>query len=342
MAGGARRISTELPVDELNALLSAYASGAGKPRAISRQEYAEPGFWESRFQDTEGTFDWYATFAELDAMFFEFCPPKRALKVLMIGCGNSSLSAELHEAGYRCITNIDIAAAAVAKMESRYRDLELQWQVMDATAMTFSTGSFGLAVDKGTLDAMMCGASGPNVAAMIGEVYRTLQPGGVFLLVSHNGRRRELLDTSVQAHHGPCARWEHLELRRCRLSPQATLINILRSKLQGRPLVEAFRDPEMMREAAAEAKKAIKQMAFLEAFRLFKAKKNRQRQEAAAKEGGEGPPEAAVPTEAGDADPEECEADAVGGEAGNPLRQPFCWVYALRKPLQPAADAADL
>ena len=53
---------------------------------------------------------------------------------------------------------------------------------------------------------------------------------------------------------------------RCALSPQATFINLLRSKLKkGQPLKEAFKDQELLKAAAVEAKKAMKSMAYIEA-----------------------------------------------------------------------------
>merc|ERR1712151_911394 len=48
-------------------------------------------------------------------------------------------------------------------------------------------------------------------------------------------------------------------------------------KLQGQPLRVAFKDTAMMAEAAKETKQSLKQMALIEAFRLFKAKKEKQR-----------------------------------------------------------------
>jgi len=315
------------------------AAGQSRPQD-GRQEYADPTFWESRFREQEGMFDWYATFSELSAVFNEFCPPNDSLRLLMVGCGNSELSAQMHAAGYHQITNIDIAPAAVEKMSQSFADLNMDWKVMDATAMSFPDHSFGLAVDKGTLDAMMSG-DGASAAPMVAEIHRTLKPGGIFVLVSHNGRRQQLLDGALQdaaageGQEASPAGWEVLELRRNRLSPQATLINVLRSKLKGRPLVEAFRDPEMMREAAVEAKTVMKQMALLECFRLFKARKRAQSKEV--KEAKDKPDDAgtggqstAASTSAQTSGEQE-EEDDDGEVDRDPQRQPFCWVYVLRK-----------
>lgn len=314
-----------------------YLTAELKTLAKTANDYAKPQYWSQRFQDTEGVFDWYATYAELETIFLDFCMPKQGLDVLMVGCGNSSLSAEMHEAGYKRIVNIDISSAAVKKMEERFHNLGMEWREMDATAMTFEDNCFDLAVDKGTLDAMMVGSEASiPVSAMTSEIWRTLRPGGVLILVSHNGNRMPLLDRAVENSHGTQARWQQLDVRKCCLSPQAMLINILRSKLNGRPLAEAFADSEMLRAAAAETKKALKQMQFLEAFRLFKAKKAAQAKKTAAAEkeaegSSEAPAKSAKATQSSKiAKPEE--GSSSDDEPRDPRRQPYCWVYALQKP----------
>ncbi|CAE8590636.1 unnamed protein product [Polarella glacialis] len=350
-------------------------------------DYASPDFWDARFKDSEGMFDWYATYEELGDVFREFCPPPPSPakpdqfqctghsgaetdegdsvdSVLVVGCGNSAFSAELHAAGYRGITNIDISIAAVAKMESRFQDLGMQWQVMDATHMSFGDALFDVAVDKGTLDALMGGGSSGSetVKSMVAEVWRVLRPEGLFVLVSHNGTRLALLRAALQdaeakeapgAGHeaatssGPRQRWRCLEMRRCRLSPQATLINVLRSKLQGRPLIEALRDPEILRQATIETKNALKRMQFLDAFRLFKARKKANARcsedlssegsnEDADEEAKESPEEdkedEKEPDNEGGGDHQRDAAGAKSaGASGDPRLQPYCWVYVLQK-----------
>merc|ERR1711963_118575 len=127
-------------------------------------------------------------------------------------------------------------------------------------------------------------------------------------------------------HSGSMRTWELVELRRCRLSPQAMLINILRCKLQGRPMAEAFKDVALLKEAAAEAKAATRQMQLLDAFRVLKAKKDRIAAEN--RRAGSGEPiekAASVPKEAARVEGKEAKPDH------DPRRQPFCWVYVLRK-----------
>jgi EEF1A lysine methyltransferase 4 len=57
---------------------------------------------------------------------------------------------------------------------------------MDARAMEFEDGSFDVSLDKGTLDAVLCGESShTNAQKMISEVHRVLAPTGIYIVISY-------------------------------------------------------------------------------------------------------------------------------------------------------------
>ncbi|CAJ1331489.1 unnamed protein product [Effrenium voratum] len=287
-----------MDADELQPLLLRYSLHHAAPEpqpAAHQQRYASQDFWDARFQDSEGLFDWYATYEELRDAFEEFCPPSRD-KVLVVGCGNSAFSAELLVAGYGDITSIDISSAAIEKMRKQFPQPGLTWRAMDCTQLAFGADSFRLACDKGTLDALMSGAR-DSAQQMVREVWRVLEPGGFFVLVSHSGRRLPLLRGSLGEAEAGGGAWRCLERRKARLSPQATFINALRASLApGRPLAEAFQNPEVLQKAAEDARAALKRG----------ARK--------------------------DADAEEKEVESEEEPEGEKSRlQPFCWIYVLRK-----------
>eukprot|EP00747_Dinoflagellata_sp_TGD_P166908 gnl/TRDRNA2_/TRDRNA2_190453_c0_seq1.p1 gnl/TRDRNA2_/TRDRNA2_190453_c0~~gnl/TRDRNA2_/TRDRNA2_190453_c0_seq1.p1 ORF type:complete len:381 (-),score=89.86 gnl/TRDRNA2_/TRDRNA2_190453_c0_seq1:57-1199(-) len=345
---------------------------------IKREEYASATFWDDRFKESDGSFDWYATYEELGDTFREFLPVSPDLgETLMVGCGNSEFSKQLQDAGYRGIVNIDISPSVISKMEKRFKDLGQEWHVMSALDMTFEDGRFDIAIDKGTVDAMMCGTDETEAGKLSAEVWRTLQMGGHFVLVSHSGARRGLLERGVRAQHGALAGWELVEARKCRLSPQSTLINVLRSKLGGRPMSDAFKNPEMLKEAVLETRAAVSRMQFIDAFRMFKARKAQRAALAGeeARKDEDSKAEDRVPTPATDKEEQvapksaasaatngepkieadtEAEAIAEGaatiaaaGDAqqlhsdegsaavADPRKQPFCWVYVLKKRVKP-------
>jgi len=57
---------------------------------------------------------------------------------------------------------------------------------MDARDLKYQDGTFDLAIDKSTIDAVLCGEkSFVNVAIMIREIQRVLKVGGIYMIISY-------------------------------------------------------------------------------------------------------------------------------------------------------------
>lgn len=82
-------------------------------------------------------------------------------EILIPGCGNSSLGAELYDAGYHNITNVDTSAVVIAQMNDRYLDKEdMEFTNMDARSMEFLPNNcFDVIIDKALLDSLLCSSS---------------------------------------------------------------------------------------------------------------------------------------------------------------------------------------
>jgi ubiquinone/menaquinone biosynthesis C-methylase UbiE len=85
------------------------------------------------------------------------------------------------------VVSIDFEEQVIKRMKNR-GVASTEYLVMDATAMTFDSGSFQYAVDKGTLDAI-CADKTPETAARVvayfNEVVRVLSTkGGTYIGVS--------------------------------------------------------------------------------------------------------------------------------------------------------------
>ena len=111
------------------------------------------------------------------------------MKILMLGCGNANFSADLYDDGYKNITNVDISSVVIQQMIEKNRNErpEMTWQVMDITDMSaFATDSFDIAIDKSTIDALLCGDDFLlKVALMLKETQRVLKPGGHYFAISY-------------------------------------------------------------------------------------------------------------------------------------------------------------
>lgn len=129
--------------------------------ADRNEQFSEQSYWEQRYSDdTEQDFDWFRSYADLAELFREVIPSTSS-RILMLGCGNSTLSPSMHADGYKDIINIDYSSVCIDKMRTRYPDQ--QWHVMDITQLDTPSNlvtlggahSFDIAIDKGTMDALM-------------------------------------------------------------------------------------------------------------------------------------------------------------------------------------------
>lgn len=172
--------------------------GKGQPQA-----YGEESYWNNRYSQDVGSFDWYQRYAGMAPLINMYLP--KTGNVLMVGCGNAVISEEMVNDGYETITNIDISQVVIDAMKEKYKQRpQLQYQRMDVRHMGFKEGEFDSVLDKGMLDSLMCGSSAPTSAAsMIKEVRRVLKPGGVYMLITYG-------DPRVRIPHLKCegAPWE--------------------------------------------------------------------------------------------------------------------------------------
>lgn len=84
---------------------------------------------------------------------------EKSSSILVVGCGNSKLSEQMYDDGYRTIVNIDISQTVIDQMKETYdkKGKKMEWVAMDATNMQFDSEVFDVVLDKGTLDAVICG-----------------------------------------------------------------------------------------------------------------------------------------------------------------------------------------
>mmetsp|Transcript_12890 Transcript_12890/g.35112 ORF Transcript_12890/g.35112 Transcript_12890/m.35112 type:complete len:232 (+) Transcript_12890:35-730(+) len=146
--------------------------------------YAEEAYWDARYNFQPAEFDWFYGWSAVRKLVKEFIPRRKPC--LHVGCGNSNLQGGMGRAGYQ-VTNVDISQVVLAQMQQKHHDLpNMEYVCADCRDMPcFRDCSFSSAIDKGTLDALLCSKDGiENVRRMLSEVSRVLQPGAVFLEIS--------------------------------------------------------------------------------------------------------------------------------------------------------------
>ncbi|KAL5536865.1 hypothetical protein ACEPAF_688 [Sanghuangporus sanghuang] len=162
----------------------------------SNEEYGTLEYWNERYRkEANGTtFDWFKSYSDISHIVREAIPDK-ASKILILGCGNSKLSEEMYDDGYHNIVNVDYSSIVIEQMREKYRVSRptLEWHVMDVRDLQFEDYSFDVAIDKGTMDAMMTSKGDvwdppeeimENCTREVNEVTRILRRGGAFLYIT--------------------------------------------------------------------------------------------------------------------------------------------------------------
>ncbi|KAF8817463.1 S-adenosyl-L-methionine-dependent methyltransferase [Phlegmacium glaucopus] len=160
------------------------------------QDYGTKEYWNQRYLE-EGhneSFDWFKSYADL-AELLHLLVPSKSSRILMLGCGNSTLSEDMWDDGYRNIVNVDYSAVLIEQMRKRHGQVrpEMEWHEMDVRDLSFEADSFDVAIDKGTMDAMMT-AKGDvwdppqqvvdDCTKEVDETLRVLKKGGLFIYLT--------------------------------------------------------------------------------------------------------------------------------------------------------------
>ncbi|KAL1832636.1 hypothetical protein ACET3Z_002287 [Daucus carota] len=157
----------------------------------STQAYGEEWYWDKRYQQESGPFDWYQKYPSLSPLLRLYIPKSSQLttsSVLVVGCGTSAFSEGMVDDGYEDVVNIDISSVAIETMRERYSNRpQMKYLKMDVRNMSaFQSDSFVAVIDKGTLDSLLCGHnSRENAAKMLQEVARVLKANGVYILITY-------------------------------------------------------------------------------------------------------------------------------------------------------------
>ncbi|PBC32924.1 eEF1A lysine and N-terminal methyltransferase homolog [Apis cerana] len=154
----------------------------------SHEEFSQVEYWNTFFKKRgKKNFEWYGEYPELRSIFLKYIKVKD--NVLIVGCGNSTVSMCLYDAGYRNITNIDISHIVIKQMRDINASIrpQLVYEHMDATQMTYSDNTFNVVLDKGTLDALMPDNKEGTVSTInkyFKEITRVLRNGGRYICIS--------------------------------------------------------------------------------------------------------------------------------------------------------------
>ncbi|XP_029380795.1 EEF1A lysine methyltransferase 4 isoform X2 [Echeneis naucrates] len=121
--------------------------------------YKDVDYWDERYK-TEQCYDWLGDFSNFQHLLEKHV--KKEDRILILGCGNSSMSGDMYSAGYCSIANIDYSSVCISTMTARYSNCPgMTWHQMDVRQLCFPSMCFDVILEKATLDAIMVDEKSP-------------------------------------------------------------------------------------------------------------------------------------------------------------------------------------
>ena len=134
--------------------------GENDPVEQGATKYREQSYWEKRFQ-SEDEYEWLCKFEDVKEYIFRDI--NFTDRILVLGCGNSTFSADLYDAGYSNVTSVDFSQVVIESMRTKYISSHpaLKWVVGDVRDLKLLDSTFDVVIDKACLDALVCDEGDP-------------------------------------------------------------------------------------------------------------------------------------------------------------------------------------
>ena len=156
------------------------------------RQYGHKSYWDRRYEgdaEDDATDEWLLSYQDLACILQGAMSRGVRSRVLDIGIGTSRLLCDLCTDGHAGeLVGIDISGVKAAQEVCKGFDIEVTEADVRNCANAFGTECFDLAIDKSTIDAMLCDeASGlQSIKKEAREISKILSVGGCFVVVSHN------------------------------------------------------------------------------------------------------------------------------------------------------------
>lgn len=149
----------------------------------SEDDFSTRKYWDKKYSEKTTIFEWLENYETLRP--FINANISRDSKILLPGCGNSRLGPDLYNDGYHNIDNVDFSPVVIEQMKELFKDIPMNWLVIDIKNMDYPDNTFDVVFDKGTLDALTCGEDyETNMKIAVSEYTRVVKPGGYIYIVS--------------------------------------------------------------------------------------------------------------------------------------------------------------
>ena len=157
---------------------------------FSTGKYALPKFWDSKYQEYPGCYEWYCCYSDIREQLLQYVSKEH--KILYIGAGTSYLAIEMNKEGFNNISCMDVSEEACKQMMEKIstKNYKVDYYLDNVFAMKAESGSFDIIIDKGLLDSLVCKEDcNSDIEKMMNEINRVLCRQGKYLCISHTNDR---------------------------------------------------------------------------------------------------------------------------------------------------------
>lgn len=159
-----------------------------QPPTPPRPNYGDPAYWTARYANTMEPYDWYVRWEQLQALLAPLLTPES--QILVLGCGTSLVTEALFTGGFVNITAVDQCEGLIEHLKEQHEAKEtVKFEALNVEKLPEDwAGSFNMALDKATLDSILCQAPAKGSAQateVLKAVSASLAPGGRYVCVSH-------------------------------------------------------------------------------------------------------------------------------------------------------------
>mmetsp|Transcript_13545 Transcript_13545/g.17839 ORF Transcript_13545/g.17839 Transcript_13545/m.17839 type:complete len:227 (+) Transcript_13545:98-778(+) len=171
------------------------------------KKFASIKYWEefyAREDDARSkSFEWFLQYNTIEPIIISKLPQK--CSVLHIGCGTSNVGVNLAKQGFK-VKEVDASKNAIKRCKELHSENlgQAEFFVAKAQELPFESCSIDAAIDKGTLDALLCGYE-EDAHMMLADVHRILKKNGVYIQITTEAPelRKELFENAATSFHKP-------------------------------------------------------------------------------------------------------------------------------------------
>ena len=163
---------------------------------MAENQYGSRTYWDNRYaKDGSDVFDWLQDYEHIKEQINGCCTSKAGL-VVNVGCGRSSLLADMRKDGFTNLMGVDWCEQLVAQQNAAHAEIPHKASAATdfASAEGIGEGSVDYIIDKALLDSILCGANSTQNAFMyLKECHKALKPGGKLMIISYGKPQDRLM-----------------------------------------------------------------------------------------------------------------------------------------------------